>query len=54
MWIDPGYGVPGIPAPRMPAGLALSAIPSLLCVGTPYGPAEERPATGAAFGATVR
>ncbi|MFI2374394.1 FG-GAP repeat domain-containing protein [Streptomyces sp. NPDC018964] len=79
-WIDPGYGVPGIPAPRQLAGLSLAATPSLLYVGMPYGPAEGRavhgfpwnvasggaptvtlkpgeggiPATGTAFGATVR
>ncbi|MFG3511519.1 MULTISPECIES: FG-GAP repeat domain-containing protein [Streptomyces] len=41
-WIDPGYGVPGIPAPRQLAGLSLAATPSLLYVGMPYGPAEAR------------
>ncbi|WP_367323092.1 FG-GAP repeat domain-containing protein [Streptomyces sp. HUAS ZL42] len=79
-WIDPGYGIPSAPAPRMLAGLSLGATPSLLYVGVPYGPAEGRavygfpwgvasggaptltikpgeggvPATGVAFGATVR
>ncbi|MGV9554703.1 VCBS repeat-containing protein [Streptomyces sp. NPDC003522] len=79
-WIDPGYGVPGVPAPRQLAGLSLAATPSLLYVGMPYGPVEARavhgfpwnvasggaptvtikpgegglPATGVAFGATVR
>ncbi|MFH8799567.1 VCBS repeat-containing protein [Streptomyces sp. NPDC017936] len=79
-WIDPGYGVPGTPAPRQLAGLSLAATPSLLYVGMPYGPVEARavhgfpwnvasggaptvtikpgegglPATGVAFGATVR
>lgn len=79
-WIDPGYGIPGIPAPRQLAGLSLAATPSVLYVGMPYGPAEGRavhgfpwnvasggaptvtfkpgeggiPATGVAFGATVR
>ncbi|MEW2075451.1 MULTISPECIES: VCBS repeat-containing protein [unclassified Streptomyces] len=79
-WIDPGYGIPGIPAPRQLAGLSLAATPSLLYVGMPYGPTEGRavhgfpwnvasgeaptvtikpgegglPATGTAFGATVR
>ncbi|MGX1269937.1 FG-GAP repeat protein [Streptomyces phaeoluteigriseus] len=79
-WIDPGYGIPGTPAPRQLAGLSLAATPSLLYVGMPYGPAEARgvhgfpwnvasggaptvtfkpgegglPATGVAFGATVR
>ncbi|MEU0113647.1 integrin alpha [Streptomyces bobili] len=79
-WIDPGYGVPGVPAPRQLAGLSLAATPSLLYVGMPYGPADARavhgfpwsvvsggaptvtikpgegglPATGVAFGATVR
>ena len=79
-WIDPGYGIPSTPAPRMLTGLSLAATPSLLYVGMPYGPAEGRavygfpwtvtsggaptqtikpgengiPATGVAFGATVR
>jgi hypothetical protein len=39
-WIDPGYGIPGIPAPRQLAGMSLSATPSSLYVGMPYGPAE--------------
>ncbi|WP_240661278.1 MULTISPECIES: FG-GAP repeat protein [unclassified Streptomyces] len=39
-WIDPGYGIPGIPASRQLAGLSLAATPSLLYVGMPYGPAE--------------
>ncbi|WP_371556485.1 VCBS repeat-containing protein [Streptomyces longwoodensis] len=39
-WIDPGYGIPGTPAPRQLAGLSLAATPSLLYVGMPYGPAE--------------
>ncbi|MFC4503261.1 MULTISPECIES: FG-GAP repeat domain-containing protein [Streptomyces] len=38
-WIDPGYGTPGTPAPRMLMGLSLAATPSLLYVGMPYGPA---------------
>ncbi|WP_329340345.1 VCBS repeat-containing protein [Streptomyces sp. NBC_01352] len=41
-WIDPGYGVPGAPAPRQLAGLSLAATPSVLYVGMPYGPAEAR------------
>ncbi|WP_416979051.1 FG-GAP repeat domain-containing protein [Streptomyces sp. T028] len=39
-WIDPGYGIPGTPAPRMLTGLSLAATPSLLYVGVPYGPAD--------------
>ncbi|MFH9858239.1 integrin alpha [Streptomyces sp. NPDC017202] len=45
-WIDPGYGVPGIPAPRQLAGLSLAATPSLLYVGMPYGPVEARAVHG--------
>ncbi|MEE1799210.1 VCBS repeat-containing protein [Streptomyces sp. JV176] len=39
-WIDPGYGIPGTPAPRQLAGMSLAATPSALYVGMPYGPAE--------------
>ncbi|WP_446038216.1 VCBS repeat-containing protein [Streptomyces sp. SID1121] len=39
-WIDPGYGIPGIPAPRQLAGLSLGATPASLYIGMPYGPAE--------------
>ncbi|MGW6740463.1 VCBS repeat-containing protein [Streptomyces sp. NPDC055025] len=79
-WIDPGYGIPSGPAPRMLTGLSLGATPSLLYVGAPYGTADGQavhgfpwnvasggaptqtfkpgeggiPATGVAFGATVR
>ncbi|MFD3626929.1 FG-GAP repeat protein [Streptomyces sp. NPDC058698] len=45
-WIDPGYGIPGIPAHRQLAGLSLTATPSLLYVGMPYGPAEGRAVYG--------
>jgi len=45
-WIDPGYGIPGIPAHRQLAGLSLAATPSLLHVGMPYGPAEGRAVHG--------
>ncbi|MEV5320095.1 VCBS repeat-containing protein [Streptomyces sp. NPDC052687] len=44
--IDPGFGVPSAPAPRMLTGLSLSATPSLLYVGVPYGPAEGRAVYG--------
>ncbi|MGW1722875.1 VCBS repeat-containing protein [Streptomyces sp. NPDC002306] len=45
-WLDPGYGIPSAPAPRMLTGLALGATPSLLYVGVPYGPAEGRAVYG--------
>ncbi|MFJ3493176.1 VCBS repeat-containing protein [Streptomyces sp. NPDC086091] len=45
-WIDPGYGIPGTPAPRQLAGLSLAPTPSLLYVGMPYGPAEARAVLG--------
>ncbi|MER7489158.1 VCBS repeat-containing protein [Streptomyces sp. NPDC126497] len=45
-WIDPGYGIPGTPAPRQLAGLSLAATPSLLYVGMPYGPTEGRAVHG--------
>ncbi|MEU8650132.1 VCBS repeat-containing protein [Streptomyces sp. NPDC048737] len=45
-WIDPGYGIPGTPAPRQLAGLSLAATPSLLHVGMPYGPVEARAVHG--------
>ncbi|MFE7902419.1 VCBS repeat-containing protein [Streptomyces sp. NPDC057424] len=45
-WIDPGYGIPSAAAPRMLAGISLSATPSLLYVGVPYGPAEGRAVYG--------
>ncbi|MFI1352950.1 VCBS repeat-containing protein [Streptomyces sp. NPDC020898] len=45
-WIDPGYGIGSLPAPRMLAGLSLAASPSLLYVGSPYGPAEARAVYG--------
>ncbi|WP_399884851.1 FG-GAP repeat protein [Streptomyces sp. BBFR51] len=36
-WIDPGYGIPGEPAPRMYVGVSLGAVPDALLVGVPYG-----------------
>lgn len=36
-WIDPGYGIPGEPAPRMYVGVSLGATPDALLVGAPYG-----------------
>ncbi|MEW2045990.1 VCBS repeat-containing protein [Streptomyces sp. NPDC005476] len=45
-WIDPGYGVGPTPAPRMLVGISLAATPSLLYVGVPYGPAENRAVYG--------
>ncbi|GAA0908323.1 VCBS repeat-containing protein [Streptomyces thermoalcalitolerans] len=39
VWIDPGYGVPSEPAPRMFTGLSLSALSTQLYVGVSYGPA---------------
>ncbi|MFH0518157.1 VCBS repeat-containing protein [Streptomyces sp. M41] len=44
--IDPAFGVPSAPAPRMLTGLALSGTSSLLYVGVPYGPAEGRAVYG--------
>ncbi|WP_256355788.1 VCBS repeat-containing protein [Streptomyces sp. PKU-EA00015] len=38
-WFDPGYGIPGEPAPNQLAGLSLAAAPGGLYVGMPYGPA---------------
>ncbi|MEV4334793.1 VCBS repeat-containing protein [Streptomyces sp. NPDC049597] len=38
-WIDPGWGIPGEPAPTQLAGLSLSATSGGLYVGMPYGPA---------------
>ncbi|MFC9272317.1 FG-GAP and VCBS repeat-containing protein [Streptomyces zhihengii] len=38
-WIDPGWGVPGEPAPLQLAGLSLSGSTAGLYVGMPYGPA---------------
>ncbi|MEV8065062.1 VCBS repeat-containing protein [Streptomyces sp. NPDC085995] len=38
-WIDPGYGVPSEPAPRLLTGLSLGALSTQLYVGVPYGPA---------------
>ncbi|MBT2368539.1 VCBS repeat-containing protein [Streptomyces sp. ISL-10] len=37
-WIDPGWGIPGEPAPLQLAGLSLAAAPGGLYVGMPYGP----------------
>ncbi|WP_309140296.1 VCBS repeat-containing protein [Streptomyces sp. PKU-EA00015] len=37
-WIDPGWGIPGEPAPLQLAGLSLAATPGGLYVGMPYGP----------------
>jgi hypothetical protein len=39
VWIDPGYGIPGEPAPAQLAGLSLASSPAGLYVGMPYGPA---------------
>ncbi|NHI09728.1 FG-GAP repeat-containing protein [Streptomyces sp. KO7888] len=36
-WIDPGYGIPGEPAPQMYVGVSLGAAPDALLVGAPYG-----------------
>lgn len=38
-WIDPGWGIPGEPAPLQLAGLSLSGSTAGLLVGMPYGPA---------------
>ncbi|GED87072.1 FG-GAP and VCBS repeat-containing protein [Streptomyces sp. 6-11-2] len=45
-WVEPGYGIPAEPAPRMLTGLSLSASPSLLYVGVPYGPPGNRAVHG--------
>ncbi|MFK4692326.1 FG-GAP repeat domain-containing protein [Streptomyces pristinaespiralis] len=37
-WIDPGWGIPGEPAPVQLAGLSLAASTAGLYVGMPYGP----------------
>ncbi|MER5216923.1 VCBS repeat-containing protein [Streptomyces sp. NPDC002838] len=50
VWIDPGYGIGSVVAPRMLTGLALGATPSLLYVGVPYGPAEGRAVYGFPWG----
>ncbi|TXS58100.1 VCBS repeat-containing protein [Streptomyces sp. t39] len=38
-WIDPGWGIPGEPAPLQLAGMSLSGSTAGLYVGMPYGPA---------------
>ncbi|MER5986924.1 VCBS repeat-containing protein [Streptomyces sp. NPDC001787] len=61
-WIDPGWGIPGEPAPRQLAGMSLAATPSALYVGMPYGPAaghavhafDWNVASGGAPGKTFR
>ncbi|MEU6808097.1 VCBS repeat-containing protein [Streptomyces sp. NPDC046831] len=45
-WVDPGYGIPSTPAPRMLTGLSLGGNSALLYVGVPYGPAEGRAVYG--------
>ncbi|WP_244258110.1 VCBS repeat-containing protein [Streptomyces sp. Tu 2975] len=40
-WIDPGWGIPGEPAPTQLAGLSLSGSTAGLYVGMPYGPAVD-------------
>ncbi|WP_457458773.1 VCBS repeat-containing protein [Streptomyces sp. TE5632] len=45
VWLDPGYGIPSTPAPRMLTGLSLASGPSLL-VGAAYGPSEGRAVYG--------
>lgn len=49
-WIDPGYGIPSAPAPRMLTGLSLAATPSLLYVGEPYGTADGQAVYGFPWG----
>ncbi|WP_449340433.1 VCBS repeat-containing protein [Streptomyces chartreusis] len=44
--IDPAFGLPSAPAPRMFTGLALDGTSSMLYVGVPYGPAEGRAVFG--------
>ncbi|MGW3290715.1 VCBS repeat-containing protein [Streptomyces sp. NPDC001002] len=45
-WIDPGFGIGAVAAPRMLTGMSLGATPSALYVGVPYGPAEARAVYG--------
>ncbi|MGW2819691.1 FG-GAP repeat domain-containing protein [Streptomyces sp. NPDC001443] len=49
-WLEPGSGIPSGPAPRMLTGLSLAATPSLLYVGTPYGPAAGQAVYGFPWG----
>ncbi|MFH8928296.1 FG-GAP repeat protein [Streptomyces pristinaespiralis] len=40
-WIDPGWGIPGEPAPVQLAGMSLAGSTAGLYVGMPYGPAVD-------------
>ncbi|MFF8383438.1 FG-GAP repeat domain-containing protein [Streptomyces kanasensis] len=40
-WIEPGAGIPAVPAARRFAGISLGAQQTALLVGMPYGPAED-------------
>ncbi|WP_258045160.1 VCBS repeat-containing protein [Streptomyces sp. SM11] len=39
-WLDPGWGIPGMPQQQMFVGTSLAATPDTLLVGVAYGPGE--------------